>query len=119
MDGRRKLSISRSGRMKQANRKRHSLSLDLYGENGQNTCSTEKPKVIQDNGPTSAPADIEGDRQNRRRSADDYNEPKVIHSKTVDVVANSGSQSKHRRLSVEPKSPEEEIDSAFEIIDKS
>lgn len=32
MDGRRKLSISRSGRMKQANRKRHSLSLDLYGE---------------------------------------------------------------------------------------
>lgn len=32
MDDRRKLSISRSGRMKQANKKRHSLSLDLYGD---------------------------------------------------------------------------------------
>lgn len=32
MGGRRKLSISRSGRMKQTNRKRHSISLDLYGE---------------------------------------------------------------------------------------
>lgn len=32
LDERRKLSISRSGRLKQANKKRHSLSLDLYGD---------------------------------------------------------------------------------------
>lgn len=32
MDGRRKLSISRSGRMRQANRKRNSLSLELYNQ---------------------------------------------------------------------------------------
>lgn len=32
LDGRRKLSISRSGRMRQANKKRHSLSLELYNQ---------------------------------------------------------------------------------------
>lgn len=32
LDDRRKLSISRSGRMKQANKKRRSLCLDLYGD---------------------------------------------------------------------------------------
>lgn len=32
LDGRRKLSISRSGRMKHSNRKRHSLSLELYNQ---------------------------------------------------------------------------------------
>lgn len=31
LDGRRKLSISRSGRMKQAQKKRLSLTLDIYG----------------------------------------------------------------------------------------
>ncbi|XP_034837222.1 uncharacterized protein [Maniola hyperantus] len=37
----RKLSISRSGRMKQAIKKRHSLSLDVYNQDTQNA---EKPK---------------------------------------------------------------------------
>lgn len=31
-DERRKWSISRSGRMKQANKKRHNVTIDLYGE---------------------------------------------------------------------------------------
>lgn len=97
----------------------YSKVYNILLQNDNNTCSTEKPKATQVNEPSSAPADIEGDRQNRRRSADDCNVPKVIHSRTVDVVAYSENQSKHRRLSVEPKSPEEEIDSAFEIINKS
>lgn len=32
MDSRRQLSISRSGRLRQANKKRHSLTLELYGD---------------------------------------------------------------------------------------
>ncbi|XP_063369252.1 uncharacterized protein LOC134657615 [Cydia amplana] len=44
VEDRRKWSISRSGRMKQANKKRHSVAKDLYGE----TCApVEKPKTLE------------------------------------------------------------------------
>ncbi|XP_048001552.1 uncharacterized protein LOC125238306 [Leguminivora glycinivorella] len=44
VEDRRKWSISRSGRMKQANKKRHSVAKDLYGE----ACvPVEKPKTLE------------------------------------------------------------------------
>ncbi|XP_045526460.1 uncharacterized protein LOC123715480 [Pieris brassicae] len=70
-DLRRKLSISRSGRMRQANKKRQSLSLEVYGQ----------------------------EHQDKQKTVDQKSETK-------------------RRQSTE-LSPEEEIDSAFEIIDKT
>ncbi|VVC87891.1 unnamed protein product [Leptidea sinapis] len=82
MDLRRKLSISRSGRMKQANKKRQSLCLDLYGKKIQ-SCekkSTESLNTSQNR----KEHNIDND---RRRSTD--------------------------------LTPEEEIDSAFEIIHKT
>ncbi|XP_072934732.1 uncharacterized protein [Epargyreus clarus] len=88
LDGRRKLSISRSGRMRQANRKRNSLSLELYGENLQ---SVEKKNVeYHVNAPT--------------------NQTTFTESKKTEAV---------RRSSADQTSPEEEIDLAFEIIDKT
>ncbi|CAH2059364.1 unnamed protein product, partial [Iphiclides podalirius] len=87
MGGRRKLSISRSGRMKQTNRKRHSISLDIYGENLQ---STEKPKSVEYH--VNAPG-------------------KQTDLNKVDK--------QQRRHSSEVKTPEEEIDIAFNIIDKT
>ncbi|CAH0721186.1 unnamed protein product, partial [Brenthis ino] len=86
MDGRRKLSISRSGRMRQANRKRNSLSLELYNEEIQ---MTEKSKNTEFH-------------SNQKQT--------MIETKPMSNL--------QRSQSTELKSPEEEIDSAFEIIDK-
>ncbi|XP_063389326.1 uncharacterized protein LOC134675097 [Cydia fagiglandana] len=82
VEDRRKWSISRSGRMKQANKKRHSVAKDLYGE----ACvPVEKPKTLE------------------------YHVN--IPIKPLEASKPVGSPS-------EPKSPEEEIESAFEILDK-
>ncbi|CAK1541045.1 unnamed protein product [Leptosia nina] len=74
-DLRRKLSISRSGRMRQANKKRQVLSLDVYGQEIQNS---DKQKQV----------DLKDNAEVKRRQSTEL-------------------------------SPEEEIDSAFEIIDKT
>ncbi|XP_068625554.1 uncharacterized protein [Battus philenor] len=91
LGGRRKLSISRSGRMKQSNRKRHSISLELYREN---LPSSEKTKTVEYhvNAPSSQPV-INFDLKNEDRT--------------------------QRRHSTEVRTPEEEIDIAFKIIDKT
>nr|XP_026498801.1 uncharacterized protein LOC113402709 [Vanessa tameamea]XP_026498802.1 uncharacterized protein LOC113402709 [Vanessa tameamea]XP_026498803.1 uncharacterized protein LOC113402709 [Vanessa tameamea] len=89
LDGRRKLSISRSGRMRQANRKRHSLSLELYNHEIQ---MTEKSKC---------------------------NEYHTNNQKQASIEINQTTNfSNQLNQTTEIKSPEEEIDSAFEIIDK-
>ncbi|XP_050357781.1 uncharacterized protein LOC126778318 [Nymphalis io] len=89
LDGRRKLSISRSGRMRQANRKRHSLSLELYNHEIQ---MTEK---IKSN---------EYHTNNQKQTVIDINQ-----------TTNFSTQ---LNQSTEIKTPEEEIDIAFEIIEK-
>ncbi|XP_038219747.1 uncharacterized protein LOC119838007 [Zerene cesonia] len=78
-DFRRKLSISRSGRMRQANKKRQSLSLDVYGQD-----NTDKTK-----------AEIAGSKEKQ------------------------GKPESKRRHSTDVLNTDEEIDNAFEIIDKS
>ncbi|XP_013138024.1 PREDICTED: uncharacterized protein LOC106102948 [Papilio polytes] len=90
LGGRRKLSISRSGRMKQSNKKRHSISLDLYGENLQ---SSEKIKTVEYH--VNAPV-------NQSVKNDLKHDDKV-----------------ERRHSMEVRTPEEEIDIAFNVIDKT
>ncbi|CAH2096975.1 unnamed protein product [Euphydryas editha] len=85
LDGRRKLSISRSGRMKQANRKRHSLSLEVYNQEIQ---------------------------MNEKRKSVDYQtnqKPIVMEMQTTNM---------QRSCTPPLKTPEEEIDRAFEIIEK-
>ncbi|XP_045780464.1 uncharacterized protein LOC123877658 [Maniola jurtina] len=81
----RKLSISRSGRMKQAIKKRHSLSLDVYN---QETQIIEKPKN----------AEVQKTQRPERPS----------------VTENNSKTEKRHSLNVE-----EEIDTAFEIINKT
>lgn len=84
VEDRRKWSISRSGRMKQANKKRHSVAKDLYGE----TCApVEKPKTME------------------------------YHVNTL-VKPLENASIKPDESPSELKSPEEEIESAFEILDK-
>ncbi|CAG5013879.1 unnamed protein product [Parnassius apollo] len=87
---RRKLSISRSGRMKQTNKKRHSISLEIYGANLQ--CA-EKPKTVEYHVNTPVNQTI--------KTPDLNNENKI-----------------QRRHSTDVRTPEEEIDIAFNIIDK-
>ncbi|KAJ0170810.1 hypothetical protein K1T71_013582 [Dendrolimus kikuchii] len=113
MDERRKLSISRSGRMKQANKKRHSLSLELYGD--ENMQSTDKPKTMEYyvNNAVSAPADF----ADRRKSADVNSAPDFNSEKSVSI--RDSPENKQRRLSAGASSPDEDIDSYFEVIDKS
>ncbi|GBP80814.1 hypothetical protein EVAR_60441_1 [Eumeta japonica] len=94
LDSRRKLSISRSGKMKQTNKKRHTLSPDLYG----NFNTLQMPE---------------------RQSSMEYH----VHSKTfTEQIQNGGAtaaiETEPKRPSGGATSPEEEIDSAFEVIDK-
>ncbi|XP_039760646.1 uncharacterized protein LOC120634237 [Pararge aegeria] len=79
LDGRRKLSLSRSGRMKQTNKKRHSLSLDVYNQDIQ---MSEKPRNTE--------------------------------LQTASVTKDNKPENVRRSLSAE-----EEIDTAFEIINKT
>ncbi|CAK1594556.1 unnamed protein product [Parnassius mnemosyne] len=90
LSGRRKLSISRSGRMKQTNKKRHSISLEIYGANLQ---CTEKPKTVEYH----------------------VNAPVNQTVKTTDL---NNEDKLQRRHSTDVRTPEEEIDIAFNIIDK-
>ncbi|CAG4978827.1 unnamed protein product [Colias eurytheme] len=78
-DFRRKLSISRSGRMRQANKKRQSLSLDVYGQ----------------------------------EHAD------KIKAENASNKEHQGKPESKRRHSTDVINPDEEIDNAFEIIDKT
>ncbi|XP_049880915.1 uncharacterized protein LOC126377242 [Pectinophora gossypiella] len=106
MDGRRNLSISRSGRMRQAHKKRHSLSMELYGEKNQ---PTEKPKSVEYH-VNKSEATLQ---QNKRSST----EQEV--NKEVKEHAEKNVKEDKRRNSVDMiKTPEEEIESAFEVIDK-
>ncbi|KPJ19162.1 hypothetical protein RR48_05472 [Papilio machaon] len=90
LGGRRKLSISRSGRMKQSNKKRHSISLDLYGENLQ---STEKTKTVEYHVNTPVNQSVKNDLKHEDKT--------------------------QRRHSMEVRTPEEEIDIAFNVIDNT
>ncbi|XP_023940893.2 uncharacterized protein LOC112047856 [Bicyclus anynana] len=82
LDGRRKLSLSRSGRMKQANRKRQSLSLDVYNHDIQ---MSEKPKTTE-----------------------------IQTAQRKSVIEENKTENVRRSLNAE-----EEIDTAFEIINKT
>ncbi|XP_063834820.1 uncharacterized protein LOC135083991 [Ostrinia nubilalis] len=115
LDGRRKLSISRSGRMRQAQKKRLSLSLEIYGADGENL-PTEKPKSVEYHvNPASPP--VQTFTNQRRRSGESRGSSdsgKVIlrgQGNQVTVVCKENT-------SPVVTSPDEEIDSAFEIIDK-
>ncbi|KAL0811403.1 hypothetical protein ABMA28_009806 [Loxostege sticticalis] len=117
LDGRRKLSISRSGRMKQAQKKRLSLSLDIYGAEGQNL-PTEKPKSVEYHvNPASPP--IRDNSNQRRRSGDSRTSTDsgkvVLRSQRNQVTVVSKEK---RNTNPVVMSPDDEIDSAFEIIDK-
>ncbi|XP_045455394.1 uncharacterized protein LOC123665092 [Melitaea cinxia] len=85
LDGRRKLSISRSGRMKHSNRKRHSLSLELYNQEIQ---MTEKRKSVE------------------------------YQTNQKPIVKEMQTTNMQRSCTPPLKTPEEEIDRAFEIIEK-
>ncbi|XP_012546732.1 uncharacterized protein LOC101735880 [Bombyx mori] len=111
LDERRKLSISRSGRLKQANRKRHSLSLDLYGESNQ---CIEKPKSREYHVQI-ASSDLITDKNQRRKSADSNN---YIHTKTERFHKTKTQDNKQSNVNDAGVCPETEIDSAFEIIDR-
>ncbi|KAI5645653.1 hypothetical protein NE865_02320 [Phthorimaea operculella] len=100
LDQRRKLSISRSGRMKQANKKRFELSPDLYGEE---TIQYEKPKNKEYH--VNKVIDID---PNRQPSLDRQSKEEKIEEHKRESANNRSGE----------KSPEEEIESAFEIIDK-
>lgn len=119
----RQLSISRSGRMRQANKKRHSLTLELYGETIQ-IDAVERPQPMEYvvNTPShTAPAAL-GPRKSRFGSTEPEDiQPREVDSSTefatFDVVP---LQTKLSTVAIDsPKSPEEEIDQAFEILDKS
>ncbi|XP_047036255.1 uncharacterized protein LOC124642008 [Helicoverpa zea] len=120
---RRQLSISRSGRMKQANKKRHSLTLELYGETIQiDAVENPVPMDYQIHSPShTAPADLEPYSANPGRfdTADmndviDLPDQSTDLAKTIEVTL----EAKLSTVAIE-KSPEEEIDNAFEILDKS
>ncbi|KAJ2937136.1 hypothetical protein O0L34_g19498 [Tuta absoluta] len=100
LDGRRKLSISRSGKMKQANKKRYELSPDLYGTE---TIKYEKPKNTEYH--VNKVIEIDSSRQ---PSLDRYSRDEKINKQKEDSVNDRRGE----------KTPEEEIESAFEIIDK-
>lgn len=122
----RQLSISRSGRMRQAPKKRHSLTLELYGEAIQ-IDAVEKPQAMEYhvNTPSHTAPAVLGPRKSRFGST----EPEEVKPKEVDPsteFANFDVVPLQKKLStvalnVDPaaKSPEEEIDLAFEILDKS
>ncbi|XP_075986569.1 uncharacterized protein LOC142983528 [Anticarsia gemmatalis] len=116
MDGRRQLSISRSGRMRQANKKRHSLTLELYGETI-HIDAVEKPKSVEYHvhSPVSPTAPANFDKDNR---LDDDSDIEIIQ-KDIDNPFQVSLENKLKALENGAKSPEEEIDNAFEIIDKS
>ncbi|OWR51770.1 hypothetical protein KGM_207208 [Danaus plexippus plexippus] len=83
LDDRRKLSTSRSGRLKQANKKRHSLSLELYNQEME---------------------------MYEKRNSNDSN---------VANKQNESKISKNIQNSTEIITPEEQIESAFSVIDKT
>ncbi|CAB3258382.1 unnamed protein product [Arctia plantaginis] len=123
MDGRRQLSISRSGRLRQANKKRHSLTLELYGD----TIDIDQIKKhthveYHVHGPASntAPTTFDG---NDNRLDDDSS---IEDMKTENVIRTEHTfevnlEKKLNALALESgnKTPEEEIDNAFDVIDKS
>uniref|UniRef100_A0A2A4K1X8 Uncharacterized protein n=1 Tax=Heliothis virescens TaxID=7102 RepID=A0A2A4K1X8_HELVI len=120
---RRQLSISRSGRMKQANKKRHSLTLELYGETIQiDAVENPSPMEYHVHAPShTAPPVLEPNSTNTGRfdTADmndviDLPNQSTDLAKTIDITL----EAKLRTVGIE-KSPEEEIDNAFEILDKS
>ncbi|KAG7297451.1 hypothetical protein JYU34_019451 [Plutella xylostella] len=98
LDSRRKLSISRSGRMKQANKKRHSLSLELYGDNHQR----EKPAAKEYH--------VHGK---------SYTDNSNLEKQKTDPKTAKKNEPSDKGNSEQIKTPEEEIDSAFEILDKT
>ncbi|XP_013185146.1 uncharacterized protein LOC106130768 [Amyelois transitella] len=110
MDSRRKLSISRSGRLKQANKKRHSLSKDLYGEN---YTPAERPKTMEYHVNQPVKPDITID-SNRRWSAD-----AKVAEPTDEKSTNLNPTVVDRRPSTDARVLETEIDNAFEAIDKT
>ncbi|KAJ8709714.1 hypothetical protein PYW08_009718 [Mythimna loreyi] len=120
----RQLSISRSGRMRQYNKKRNSLTLELYGETI-SIDAVEKPQAMEYhvNAPSHTAPAVLGSRKSRFGST----EPKEVKPKEVDSSAEFAIidvvplQSKLSTVAIDTsaKSPDEEIDLAFEIIDKS
>ncbi|RVE48257.1 hypothetical protein evm_007114 [Chilo suppressalis] len=123
MEGRRKLSVSRSGRMKQAQKKRLSLSLEIFGNDALQI--QEKPKTLEYhvNSISKSPLPV----NRRRRSGDSKissDSEKNAKSEKSLSIATSETDAKQKRNIGEhnieqKKTPEEEIDTAFEIIDKT
>ncbi|KAL4708590.1 hypothetical protein ACJJTC_014198 [Scirpophaga incertulas] len=111
LEGRRKLSVSRSGRMKQANKKRLSLSLDIYGDDQHQMQEKIKTREYHVHSMSAPVAD-----SNQRRSKTD-----IKSSTEDDRFPKKESHKLPEALVLEDKikTPEEEIDSAFEIIEKT
>ncbi|CAG9794776.1 unnamed protein product [Diatraea saccharalis] len=122
MEGRRKLSVSRSGRMKQAQKKRLSLSLDIYGND--TLQMPEKPKKMEYHvNPITSTANFTNQRRRSGDSKTSSESDKSIKSeekndpKTTEIVQDA----KQRKMDIveKVKTPEEEIDTAFQIIDNT
>ncbi|KAH9643178.1 hypothetical protein HF086_010630 [Spodoptera exigua] len=116
---RRQLSISRSGRMRQANKKRHSLTLELYGESIQiDAIEKTTTREYHVNTPShTAPAVVESPVKTRLGTVDREDRyPKSMSTdiSTFDIPLDNAVKTVSKEIS-----PEEEIDNAFEILDKS
>ncbi|XP_026754162.1 uncharacterized protein LOC113514310 [Galleria mellonella] len=112
-DMKRKYSMSRSGRLKQSNKKRHSLSLELYGENYQ---QADKPKSMEYH--VNNPPIFEVKTHQRKKSSDsktsqDSNRSLSVRQRTLE----RGSEEKNQRTSTDIFL--QEIDNAFDVIGKS
>ncbi|XP_026728928.1 uncharacterized protein LOC113494701 [Trichoplusia ni] len=119
MGTKRQLSISRSGRMRQANKKRHSLALELYGETIQ-IDTVEAPKSIEyhvHSPSRTAPADLAVTPTTGFGKAIVAEDATAINAEVPTTLETHFDID--TSVVVPATSPEEEIDSAFEIIDKS
>ncbi|CAH0597714.1 unnamed protein product [Chrysodeixis includens] len=117
MGTKRQLSISRSGRMRQANKKRHSLALELYGETIQiDTVEAPKSREYHVHTPSrTAPADLAVTPTTKfEKAIQDSIDTNAEVEKTLETHFDTNTS-----IVAAATSPEEEIDSAFEIIDKS
>ncbi|KAF9805029.1 hypothetical protein SFRURICE_002526 [Spodoptera frugiperda] len=115
----RHLFISRSGRMRQANKKRHSLTLEIYGDNIQiEAMEKTTSREYHVNAPShTAPAVVESPAKTRLGRV--YREDRYPKAMSTDISAFEIPLDNTVKTVAKEISPEEEIDNAFEILDKS
>ncbi|KAM3960657.1 uncharacterized protein ACR2FA_005247 [Aphomia sociella] len=110
LDSKRKLSMSRSGKLKQLYKKRHSLSMELYGENYK---QLDKPKSLEYH--VNNTTKMEMRTHQRKKSTDSKTSQDT--NKSITVSLEPGGEEKMRRPSTDICV--REIENAFDSINKS